>query len=255
VTVADRKLDAANQKIAVADRKVIEADRKVAEADRKGAEADRKVIEAEDKITEANQKVVELDQQIAAAKETLDIAQAGTQLEQDGNSALQLFETNQSGGLLRALEIGKGLQDLIARRAKVKDAMFSKDRQLALAQYPALSPYGGLLRMVNTIEERPIPTHQGSVNSVSWTNDGQTLATLGLDGTVKFWPIENLDTLLVRGCNWLDTYLIYTPQDLRKLKACHTDKRNRAAAHNLIAESDKLAKEGESRLCSIIRRC
>jgi hypothetical protein len=54
----------------------------------------------------------------------------------------------------------------------------------------------------------------------------------------------DLDTLLVRGCNWLDTYLIYTPQDLRKLTACQTPRRILAAAPNLVEDSDKLAQEG-----------
>jgi hypothetical protein len=66
----------------------------------------------------------------------------------------------------------------------------------------------------------------------------------GSNGSVKLWPIADLDTLLVRGCNWLDTYLINTPQTLEKLTVCQTPKRKLAAASNLVLHSENLAKEG-----------
>ncbi len=34
--------------------------------------------------------------------------------------------------------------------------------------------------------------------------------------------MENLDRLLVRGCNWLKNYLIVNPQMLAKLSTCQT---------------------------------
>jgi hypothetical protein len=80
---------------------------------------------------------------------------------------------------------------------------------------------------------------------VSWSGDGQTLATGGDDGTVKLWLIEDLDALLVRGCNWLNPYLIATPQALQKLTVCQTPDRRRAAAPNLVADSDDLARQGK----------
>jgi WD40 repeat protein len=79
---------------------------------------------------------------------------------------------------------------------------------------------------------------------VSWSSDGQTLATGGDDGSVKLWPIEDLDALLVRGCNWLKIYWIQTPQALQKLKVCQTPELRLASAPNLVADSEQLAKEG-----------
>ncbi len=53
--------------------------------------------------------------------------------------------------------------------------------------------------------------HQGYVNSVSFSPDGKTIATASDDETARLWPVENLDQLLVRGCNWLHDYLTYNP--------------------------------------------
>ncbi|MHC0063201.1 WD40 domain-containing protein [Nostoc sp. UIC 10890] len=49
--------------------------------------------------------------------------------------------------------------------------------------------------------------HQGEINSVSFSPDGKTIATASYDKTARLWPVDNLDQLLVRGCNWLHDYL------------------------------------------------
>ncbi|MBE8969174.1 PD40 domain-containing protein [Nostocales cyanobacterium LEGE 12452] len=53
--------------------------------------------------------------------------------------------------------------------------------------------------------------HQDGVNSVSFSPDGKTIATASADNTARLWPVENLDRLLVRGCNWLHDYLQNNP--------------------------------------------
>jgi WD40 repeat protein len=123
---------------------------------------------------------------IHQTQELTQLAQEGTLLEQKGAGAMKLFETDQSAGLVRALDAGQILQKLVERRSQAKDASFTKDRQLILAQYPALSPLGGLRRMLNTMTERSIPTNQSIIWRVGWSPDGQTVATGG-DGTVKLW--------------------------------------------------------------------
>jgi WD40 repeat protein len=91
---------------------------------------------------------------------------------------------------------------------------------------------------------KAIDAQQGGINSVSWSSDGQTLATGGANGTVKLWPNEDLDALLAKGCNWASGYLIGTPSALQNLTACQTPARLRAAAPNLLADSEDQARNG-----------
>ncbi|MBD2199452.1 MULTISPECIES: WD40 domain-containing protein [Calothrix] len=51
--------------------------------------------------------------------------------------------------------------------------------------------------------------HLDSVNSLKFSPDSKILATASSDKTAMLWHIENLnlDTFMVRGCNWLSDYL------------------------------------------------
>ncbi|NER38316.1 MAG: hypothetical protein F6J93_30910 [Oscillatoria sp. SIO1A7] len=53
--------------------------------------------------------------------------------------------------------------------------------------------------------------HKGSVTDVSFSPDGKYIATASRDGTARLWPVESLDELLLRGCNWLRDYLQTNP--------------------------------------------
>jgi len=48
---------------------------------------------------------------------------------------------------------------------------------------------------------------QGTIYGLAWSHDGKKLAAGGYHGVVKLWALEDLDTLLAKGCNWLDSYL------------------------------------------------
>ncbi|WNZ27077.1 hypothetical protein HJG54_29615 [Leptolyngbya sp. NK1-12] len=89
-----------------------------------------------------------------------------------------------------------------------------------------------------------LDTQQGIVYSVSWTGDGQTLATGGADGSVKLLTVNKLERMLEQGCNWLRSYLIASPTDLQKLTVCQIPDLLPAAASNLVADSDTLARQG-----------
>lgn len=51
------------------------------------------------------------------------------------------------------------------------------------------------------------------VYSLSFSPDGQTLASGSLGGEVRLWQMESLDTLLTRGCQWLQPYLESHPKE------------------------------------------
>lgn len=115
------------------------------------------------------------------ASETLgqrQLAQAGARLEQAGVSALQQFESRQIDGLLSALQAGQEL------RALTQDQ--------PLEQYPAQSPLFALQQILNQISEKnQLQANQGRVLGLTFSPDGQTVATAGQDGTVKIWPIAS----------------------------------------------------------------
>jgi tetratricopeptide (TPR) repeat protein len=68
------------------------------------------------------------------------------------------------------------------------------------------------------------------------------LATGGDDGSIKLWPTEDLETLLDKGCRWVNGYLMGTPSALQTLTICQTPDRLRAAASNLVADSETWAR-------------
>ena len=89
-----------------------------------------------------------------------------------------------------------------------------------------------------------IAAHQTTVRGVSWNPDGKLLATAGEDQTLKLWTPDDLETLLTRGCDWLNSYLIGSPQVLQTLPRCQTPDRLRTAAPSLITDSGALARAG-----------
>ncbi|MGV0105171.1 hypothetical protein NSTCB13_03883 [Nostoc sp. DSM 114160] len=127
--------------------------------------------QAEAKLTEA-QKATEAAE--AARKE----AQKGTELERAGVNALRQFEYAELESLLAAVQSGKELKTL------VKDGR-------PLEKYPAISPIFALDNILNKIKERnQFQGHQGSVNSVSFSPDGKTIATASFDGTARLWNLQ-----------------------------------------------------------------
>ncbi|MBH8553165.1 PD40 domain-containing protein, partial [Nostocaceae cyanobacterium CENA357] len=76
-------------------------------------------------------------------------------------------------------------------------------------QYIATAADDGTTRLwnLNGQQVAQFQGHRKAVRSVSFSPDGKYIATAADDHTARLWPVENLEQLLVRGCNWLHDYL------------------------------------------------
>ncbi|MEO1391572.1 MAG: WD40 repeat domain-containing protein [Cyanobacteria bacterium J06634_5] len=57
----------------------------------------------------------------------------------------------------------------------------------------------------------PLTGHEGVVWDVDFDEDGQRLVTASADGSVRIWDLQ-LETLLEKGCQWLEDWLLARPE-------------------------------------------
>ncbi|HYX17512.1 MAG TPA: hypothetical protein VE944_24780, partial [Nostoc sp.] len=183
-----------------AEEKIKTANEQVKTAQEKAEQANRQQQEAQSKTKQAQTILSQAQAALQGAETAQKEAQKGTELERAGVNALRQFEyAGELESLAAVMQSGKELKTL------VKDSR-------PLEKYPAISPIFALDTILNKIKERnQLQGHQGSVRSVSFSPDGKTIATASLDNTARLWPVDNLDQLLVRGCNWLHDYLQNNP--------------------------------------------
>ncbi|MDY7016298.1 MAG: AAA-like domain-containing protein, partial [Cyanobacteriota bacterium] len=93
-------------------------------------------------------------------------------LEQQANRALEQFATDELGSLATAREAARALQATISP-------------QSPLLEYPTLAPLFALHKIQRQIRERDrIVTHQGKINSATFSPDGRYITTAGNNGTL-----------------------------------------------------------------------
>ena len=104
---------------------------------------------------------------------------------------------------------GKLLHSLEGHQGWVRSAQFSPDgeRIVTASGDGTAKVWDGQGREIASFEK-----HQGAVRSAQFSPDGKYIVTASEDGTAKVWPVENLDELLNRGCNWLKAYLTSHPE-------------------------------------------
>ncbi|MFM7279943.1 MAG: WD40 repeat domain-containing protein, partial [Microcystis aeruginosa] len=134
-------------------------------------------------------------------------------------------------------------QTLLAHQSAVYTAAFSPDGKRIVT---ASSDKTGRVWDAETGREiASLNGHQDYVITAAFSPDGKRIVTASLDKTGRVWPVENLDRLLVRGCNWLKNYLIVNPQVLAKLSTCQTADLTQPGASILMKQSEALAREGK----------
>ncbi|WGV28495.1 hypothetical protein [Halotia branconii] len=103
---------------------------------------------------------------------------------------------------------GQQLTRFQGHQGTVWSVNFSPD-----GQYIATAADDGITRLWSLSGQQvaQFPGHRKAVRSVSFSPDGKYIATAADDHTARLWPVENLDQLLVRGCNWLYNYLQNNP--------------------------------------------
>ncbi len=129
------------------------------------------------------------------AQQEAEIAQAGTKIEQQGAYALQTFDYDQREALLSAMYAGQGLKKQVKKLAEVK-----KVQSLPLKDYPAASPHLALQTILDKIwKPTPLQGHQDSVNSASFSPDGQHIVTVSRDKTARVWDLSGKQLALLQG--------------------------------------------------------
>ena len=150
-------------------------------------------------------------------------------LEQQGISIRRQIEDNDyygtsgEGGeiLYSAMETGQELYNI------VKDGR-------PLDEYPAISPLYALQQSLSKFREQAVlKGHQNEVNSVTFSPDGQKLATASRYGTARIWAVEELDEMLDKGCDLLKDYFVEHPESLDSLSSCQDSDGKKAAASGL----------------------
>ncbi len=69
----------------------------------------------------------------------------------------------------------------------------------AAGDCPALSPLLALQPNLNPLQRSQLEGHQGNVNEISFSPDGQRIATAGEDGTARIWNLQGQQLALLDG--------------------------------------------------------
>lgn len=235
---AQQQYQQAQERVLVASAQLAQVNR-----DRAATERDKVAAEQQFRLAAAQQQKAEraarqAQKELQQAQEEQETILAVNRLERSGEVALNNFQFGQIPALVEAIQVGEAAKALAQKKGR---AGF------------AANPLYALQTMLDTLENRAgqpwqhqtLNGHQSAVYTAAFSPDGKRIVTASWDKTARVWPVENLDRLLVRGCNWLKNYLIVNPQVLAKLPTCQTADLTQPGASILMKQSEALAREGK----------
>jgi WD40 repeat protein len=108
-------------------------------------------------------------------------------IERMASDALQQFEFQEIEALLLAMQAGQAFKALVGEVCRLPD-------------YPTVTPLLALQTILDNIhEQNRFVGHQGEVWSVSFSPDGQYIATTGTDGLVCLWSLSGQQLIQWKG--------------------------------------------------------
>jgi WD40 repeat protein len=131
----------------------------------------------------------------------LEIAKTATQLEREGNLALQQMDDTPLDALLMAVRSGKALQGIVRPGQEVSD-------------YPTTTPVIALRTILDNIQEQnKIRAHEGgAVEALSLSPDGTLIATAGFpSAVVKIWNLAGELVTELEGHNGFVNRVQFSP--------------------------------------------
>jgi hypothetical protein len=180
-------------------RQKAEKQNKLVEKRLERAEQDKHILETElQQVTQnleaAKAELNSINQEVQAAQTNLIKAEAerkeaiaATELELEGLNALQQFQSSQINALVAAMRAGHKLKLLIQDGG-------------SCGKYSTFSPVLALQQILNNIREKNrFQGHRDEVKSVSFSPDGQYLATASDDNIARLWDLQGNKLMEFKG--------------------------------------------------------
>jgi hypothetical protein len=179
-TRAQAEIRAAQERLAIANAQVAQADQRLRQANQSTASARAETAQARAEQEQANaaQEQAAAEQREAAAQvEAAEVTLSTVNVRLISAESREALTRSPFTALLKALEAGQRLR-LLPSAAKQEDN--TQARVIA-----------ALNQAVAEVKEWNTLSHQDWVSSVSWSPDGQTIASGSDDGTLKLWNIAD----------------------------------------------------------------
>jgi len=132
-------------------------------------------------------KIKQLEQAKDQAQKIISLAQEATQIEREGVQVLREFNNGRElDALTRAIKAGENLQQVLHNWKETV-----KDEPELLETIPAASPQFSLREILTQIREKcQLIGHSHWVTGVSFSPNGEFLATASYDKTAKLWRVQ-----------------------------------------------------------------